>query len=1083
MSEAVKSKKPVLEITSVDQILAALDRRDIALWVQLGRDDVGDDLVSFLTLPWMAVYIDGGSRKLFDALELKNSDAGPMVRRRGYIHLIESDPARIALPPRCLPIFLLDGRTGAGGSSGFAAKLRRMTMLEELRRSGVLQLVVAPNSDSMPAELGPLWLEGFRSSVTVVSEAPHIEDVIQNWVGGLTGAFASNLFRKPLIRAASEVVSRFVAEYPEDRHVIRMRNVRGPYSIVDITELEDPEHPVLDRFSLIEERHLTPLVPAELTEGDFAEFFEDSTRSWKPYAAGLPWLREHASLHRVSSMLGRLDSIGPAENRIAFMSCESGAGGTTYARTLAWHFANEGYPVLIAKQLAFSPDALSISNFLGRITANRDANEGDDGVAFEEGGGAGKRRYETPWIIIFDVVHWRSRESELAGFRNELIKSGRPVLIFVISGSVMPVAFYNETIFKKIGELGHVISREQSEQLGVHLNKYLIVFGKSKRSSEWERFYREHTVQLIDGVAAFWLSLSFWIRGQYDLTESIQEWMYRCLKEKVDERLWLPILQIAALSSERVAMPEGLLPKVDAEWPVSHLLEDSRSEVAPIGLTAVKSEGRKYWALIHDILGRFLINATFYDFEVRKKLGFESAMDAEHLRFQLLRQIGVSPVLGEREFRKVGEEFATFLFKVDPDHGRGSFAKFWREVLQALDDMPQSLREGSRVFLHHSAVSRRRISKLDPALYNVTSEDRVRLLSDSVRDITYAIERIPYKIGDDSDLNLYNSLANAYLDWAAAESDFGTGSERVNELRELANAATRRAYEESPSNSYTLETYVKNLIENSRDPSPESVINCIEALGLTFTALNSSDPSFRRGQLSEHASRALALLLMNEPDEAKDRVALTALDVLIAAWKILSRAGGWVQGGASSVISDAALAETLEVLSNPIGHGNLQILQLRYDLVALAAPYDFPLQLELVEQLVNSKGRIAPQLRLEYAILLYQRDRAKEGDRLFHQLRQVWRESESLVQVPDRLRWLLSAGTLRARSVTVVVGSGYGTRANGVVREFGNLYVPFRPEEFGQREPQTGAQFTALVSFGHNGPFLRPVTTVVGKGE
>ena len=54
---------------------------------------------------------------------------------------------------------------------------------------------------------------------------------------------------------------------------------------------------------------------------------------------------------------------------------------------------------------------------------------------------------------------------------------------------------------------------------------------------------------------------------------------------------------------------------------------------------SVRSDGQKHWALVHDILGRLLINALFYDFSSRAALGFENAKDAEHLRFLLLRQI------------------------------------------------------------------------------------------------------------------------------------------------------------------------------------------------------------------------------------------------------------------------------------------------------------------------------------------------------------------------------------------------------------------------------------------------------------
>jgi hypothetical protein len=148
-------------------------------------------------------------------------------------------------------------------------------------------------------------------------------------------------------------------------------------------------------------------------------------------------------------------------------------------------------------------------------------------------------------------------------------------------------------------------------------------------------------------------------------------------------------------------------------------------------LIRIRSDGEKHWALVHDILGRFLITALFYDFATRQELGYEAARDSEHLRFLILREISKEPILGERAYRSIGEDFATSIFKIDPDHGRPAFASFWPEVLAALGEMPRPLRDGSRVFRHHAAVSRRRIAKLDERLYAVTPKDRVRLLKES----------------------------------------------------------------------------------------------------------------------------------------------------------------------------------------------------------------------------------------------------------------------------------------------------------------------------------------------------------------
>ncbi len=154
----------------------------------------------------------------------------------------------------------------------------------------------------------------------------------------------------------------------------------------------------------------------------------------------------------------------------------------------------------------------------------------------------------------------------------------------------------------------------------------------------------------------------------------------------------------------------------------------------------------------------------------------------------------------------------------------------------------------------------------------------------------------------------------------------------------------------------------------------------------------------------------------------------------------------------------------------------MQVLRLRYDLGALCFPNDFKQQLELVEQLQATNYRITPQLRLEYAILLFQNGRPLEGEKVFRFLRQLWKENEYIVQLPERLRWLRAADRKSLQVVHAVVASDYGTRATARVQEFASGFVPFRPEEHGLRNPKVGTRFSCHVSFGHNGPFLRPVT-------
>lgn len=321
---------------------------------------------------------------------------------------------------------------------------------------------------------------------------------------------------------------------------------------------------------------------------------------------------------------------------------------------------------------------------------------------------------------------------------------------------------------------------------------------------------------------------------------------------------------------------------------------------------------------------------------------------------------------------------------------------------------------------------------------------------------------------------MLNSLANAYFDLAEAESAVGAAPERIDEIRRLANDATRRAFEENPANSFVIETYVKNLLQLARGSSPKAIEQCVEALGILFSALSSSESVYRAAQLGSLADRALSILFQKTPPSVEGGEPSHPIDVLVSAWKLLAEGGQ--QLGAFTEIPDDNRCRALAVLAHPAGRGNMQVIRLRYDLICISEPSAFKQQLEFVEQLQATNYRITPQLRLEYAILLYQNERFLDGDKAFRFLRQLWRESEQFVEVPERLRWLRRVDGKSLRTVHAIIGSDSGLRAMALVQEFGSVPVPFRPEEHSLRDIRPGSRFTCHVSFGHNGPFLRPVT-------
>ena len=1075
--------------------LANLDRRDVAVWIFGSSIESEQYTVTadFLRLPWKLVVYDLQDNALIKSLEEPLSIEDPLLRKRGIIHIIDRDPSRIQLPPRCLPIYILRGRNAGSKGSSFEDRLRRLTMLDVLRRSEVRELlIVSLGTDPVPSDLTDLWSTGFRSQLTFVSESPSAEMMLEAWFNSTQNITSATFIQTSPWTLMEEVLALYWATYPSGRIIARVRDSRGQLHKIDVTTADEIERPILDLYWFIEERDLSQLSPDELSQSEFAGFFQNSQNSWRPYAAGLPWLRDEKCQNSLQSYLVRLDQSGADENCIAYISSESGAGGTTLARTLAYKFACQGYPALIAKPYPFVPEALPVVNFLtqahklfsGQISTERES----VGASWNEESAneiiARERNFETPWIIVFDTLHWQYRETELLRFRNELSQSGRPVCILLVTGSALALTFLTSPVFKKIATLNHAVQLSDAISLGEHLNKFLRYYGNARTRTQWDRFYEVHNVRYMDGIAAFWVTLSFWIQGQYDLSESIQQWVYEAFTELSDDFVMQSaVLQIAAMSSERLPLPQGLLPKMPGKWPTWQLLEDRLSDLARIGLTRIHAQGEYHWALVHDILGRLLINALFYDYPTREKLGFSEATEPEHLRFLVLQEIARNPFLGEQGFRTVGEDFATGIFKIDPDHGKNSFAMIWREVLDALDGMPPLLRDTSRVFRHHTAISRRRIAKLDSRLYGMNDNDRKRLLKRAVDDINYALLEISDKTGSESDLNLLNSLAHAYFDLAEVEEKTGSSPDLVEELRQLGNDATRRAYRENPNSSFVVETYVRSLLESARTAKAKGMDYCVEALGILYSSLQTRTSGSRMSQLGRLADQALEILFQKSPSDAVIRQPQTPIDVLVQAWLILAEEKSPNIEWSPMDVPIEKQEEALEILSYPVGQKSLQVLHLRYDLICSCRPYQYKQQIEVLEPLRMSEHWMSAQLQLEYAILLFQVGRSNEGDKAFSSLRKLWQEGEQFVHVPIRLRWLQATDKRERQIVKAISVSDYGTRAFALVQELSSIRVPFRPEEHGFSDPRPGLTFSCYVSFGHNGPFLRPLSAASSRVE
>jgi hypothetical protein len=319
-------------------LLSHLDSRDAALWVLdpfVGDADVAD-VAAVIGLPWRLVLCESSNPALLEALEIPESPSDPLVRRRGFVHLVDTNPAHVLLPPHCLPIYLLNGR-GVETAVGLSARTRRLTMLDELRRMQVKELVILAGSGAaLPSELNELWDDGLRTLITIVSDAPGASAEVENWRAARSSGTAAAYTPMTAVTFCRELVESYLSGQAGDRVVLRIRNVRGEVQPLDITGLDDPEHPLLSNYELLQTGDLRHLQPNDLTAEEIEGFFNDAAASWRPYAASMPWERNRKTQQDIHNILRRLDRDGPDAGRIAYISTEPGSGGTTLMRALAW---------------------------------------------------------------------------------------------------------------------------------------------------------------------------------------------------------------------------------------------------------------------------------------------------------------------------------------------------------------------------------------------------------------------------------------------------------------------------------------------------------------------------------------------------------------------------------------------------------------------------------------------------------------------------------------------------------------------------------------------------------------------------
>ena len=1094
-----KIEPGIVHVNELDAtFLQDLASRDALLWMGEGVGDgsQADSIADLASLPWSSVLSESSSSKFADLLRERKDDLR-LSKQRGYLDLVALDPSEIAFPARTLPIYLLNGLEGSSDPAESVSLsrqrglLRRYSMLKRAtEQPSRLLVVLSTGQESTVENLVELWEEGFRARVVfVTTDAGEVERL-------------EDEFRKPFSISALTVVDVPAAEFaqstvagyferlsPESQR-IRVRDRGKQMRVVDVSAAERDEQPILDRYDLITESKLDPILPEDLKDEEIAGFFQRSGLDWRPYAAGLPWQRDTKYRQQVLKALRLNHERGPEHNKVLFLPAEPGSGGTTLMRLYAYEAAKEGYPALVAKPVDFRPDSLEVTSYLFEM--HRQVAKASETSKDKEG--KVKTHVETPVLLAFDAQHWKGKNDLLVPFFKSFERSGRSVVLLIVATDDFIELIPREIYEVVDAGITHSISENNVLALGNHLNRFLEPKGTDRSESDWKRFYEMNQPTTGDfgaSSSSFWIALEFWLKRQYDLGETIQSWIYNQFKTAdLSLETQKEILRVAAATVERIGFPERLL-KVpsDSEVPASYLLATARDAAPALGLVRDSSAVSRQWAIGHVQIARYLLNLATADRQWLASAGYGEIPNSIAFRLELLRTIACDPLLGQKAFRDLADEFATTILKLDRDGNREFFTEYSR-VMSILEDMPERIWETSRLFNHHVAISRRRIAS-DEQYFPLTFEQKVAQLDGAAEHLQFALERIDASPNDENDLNLLNSLARTYQDLSDLHLRNKSRDGQAEKYRALASECVTRAASLNPNNSYVLETSAQDLIKKAellvKDEPGQAAGYACEALSYLRRAMTLHSAVQRQIKLNELLSQCFQLL---KGDQARIKISqLRAkrdpVGVVAFAWLLIHDSVGTTGGTDLTSVPQSVLENALEILSEiPPGKRSWIDLRLSYDILAIVAPFEFKQQLDLMDAIIVESRRSDLQTRLEHSILLFQVGRAQEGSSDFRDLRRELKESEVIVSVPERLRYLMKVGgNIPEVCDAVVTQHQHDARSYAAVRQLQNERVPFIPAQFGKARMPENSRFRCSITFGHNGPFVSPVAKSSGGSD
>ncbi|MEN6578532.1 MAG: hypothetical protein ABFD90_19460 [Phycisphaerales bacterium] len=967
---------------------------------------------------------------------------------------VTGDPDAVSLAPNRVPVFHLPAQQSGSPLS----TLHRLKMLQRIPSGAVVFAASkAPNADS-----------------TGLAEAVQISSDIAELTVISTGTLAGELPCRRLVHWVANIqafelfVRTLAAPRDELRRAATIAVATNSGVVpVDLSGAIDPSSPLLARFQFIPYEEVVG--EARPDGGLVEELIVDTSQSWRPYAAGVPYDRTGPYKTALKRLVREFERRGPESTCTAWLEAEQASGATTLFRTLLFGLAREGMPVLLARQETVGFDFQQISAFC-RAAAR---------VLDEAGGRLGR----IPWIIAFDAEH-TTRDSEFIGGLAQGLRRLGHLAVVVAIRPILPSA--PRSSHPAVGEtatlgprLLNIVTREEAEALGQHLNAFLPAHQR-RTARDWQDFVVQSERLTGEGrQSLFWLALRFWLLKLPGSDEPLRQWLAGKLYSATanSDAALAALAEVAVLSAHRIAMPSQLL----SQECLAGLRSLMHDPAQTFGLTSIWSSNGEVFALAHPLVADEILRICCADATLLNRLMVSQCSNVFDLQLVLFERLLSRDAAGNPAVLPVVEDIVTSALRVDPRESPRNYL-VRDQVVTLLENAPDSVFDGSQLFLHHLAKARRHLAAdpppgdywIDPAHIR----EQIELAESHLADAFAFGTNLPDERRE-PELNLHVTTALTFDVRARFESTQGD-SVTADAYQRRAQDHYVKAQALDPDNTYVLENFARFKLREARETTAmeRRVALAIEAVTLLEWELTIDEQSKRRDPIFETLVTAYGLL---KSDVGLDTLRSMAEHGDEAASIAVARYTAFPDRFDEQTEQKGSCADALAILRKvPPGQVTWRSRSLIYQLVSKDTPRDFPARLDACNELAAMTDFPWPlQTKLEYGILMYQVGDHQDGKRAFAEIRGLLASRTGAVSVPEELRYLAdprSRFQVPLRTSIRVTNTSNARDFYGIPQGWGSVEVPFHPYLFPRRRIVVRDDLDCLIQFNQFGPRAVPVT-------